>query len=220
MNPLPCIATTLSFIDCINRGDLDGLVELMTDAHALRILSEPPVVGCDANRKAWRGYMTAFPHYVIYPQRIAADGSRVAILGSTTGSHLGLPDEEERKLPVLWVATVENGKVSSWAIVEDSPTTRTGLGVNVASSSADRGKPETLHLVHAQGSLRYALGARALNGGDLFELCCSGGWLTGRFEWDGRVDAAPRFFFSIELEGGKVAQHSLEIPEGALLRRV
>lgn len=31
--PLPPLAVTLSFVDCINRGDLDRLAELMTDDH-------------------------------------------------------------------------------------------------------------------------------------------------------------------------------------------
>jgi ketosteroid isomerase-like protein len=43
--PLPAIAPVVSFIDCINRGDLDGLTELMTDDHALVVLDEAPLVG-------------------------------------------------------------------------------------------------------------------------------------------------------------------------------
>jgi hypothetical protein len=77
-----------------------------------------------------------------------------------------------------------------------------------------------MQLAPAQGTLRYFLGGRVLNGGDIIQLCCSGGWITGRFEWDQQPDTRPSFFFfSIELEGGKVAQHSLTIPEGALFRR-
>lgn len=81
-------------------------------------------------------------------------------------------------------------------------------------------EPETLRLAPAQGTLRWTLGGRVLHGGDIIQLCCSGGWLTGRFEVGSDVDARPTFYFSIELEGGRVAQQSLEIPEGALLRRV
>ena len=80
-------------------------------------------------------------------------------------------------------------------------------------------EPETLRLAQAQGTIRYTLGGRVLAGGDLIQLCCSGGWITGRFEWDGQVDSPPSFFFSIELGGGKVSQQSIAIPEGALVRR-
>jgi hypothetical protein len=78
---------------------------------------------------------------------------------------------------------------------------------------------ETLRRTHAQGTVRFALGDRVLHGGDLIELCCSGGWVTGRFECDSGTGGEPTFFFSIELGGGEVSQHSLVIPEGALVRR-
>jgi ketosteroid isomerase-like protein len=120
---------TLSFIDCINRLDLDGLCDLMTEDHELRILDEAPLAGREANRDAWRGYFEAFPNYVIYPQRIAAGGDTVAVLGTTTGSHLGLPDAEERALPVIWTATARAGRLAVWAILEDSPATRSRLGL-------------------------------------------------------------------------------------------
>jgi hypothetical protein len=50
------------------------------------------------------------------------------------------------------------------------------------------------------------------------QLCCSGGWIAGRFEWEGGTEAPPSFYFSIELAGGRTAQQVLPIPEGALLR--
>ncbi len=74
----------------------------------------------------------------------------------------------------------------------------------------------TLTVMHAQGSQRYALLGRPLSGGDVVQLCCSGGWLTGRFERD--ADGPPRFHFSIELEGGGVQPHAIDVPDGALLR--
>jgi hypothetical protein len=127
--PLPPVAVTIAFIDCINRGDLEGLVALMTDDHALAVLDEPPLVGRDANREAWIGYFTSFPEYVIYPRHIASSGASVAVLGTTTGSHLGLPDDEEMKLDVIWVGDVVDGRVSVWRIAEDSLEVRAQFGI-------------------------------------------------------------------------------------------
>ena len=76
----------------------------------------------------------------------------------------------------------------------------------------------TIELTYAQGTARYSLLGRALSGGDVVQLCCSGGWITGRFEWEGTTEASPSFYFSIELDGGGVAQQVLSIPDGALLR--
>jgi aminoglycoside 6'-N-acetyltransferase len=76
-----------------------------------------------------------------------------------------------------------------------------------------------LRIVPARGSLRWAIGDRVLDGSEIVELCCSGGWLTGRFEWNGTVDARPTFHFSVERGGADVAPHTIPIPEGAILRR-
>jgi ketosteroid isomerase-like protein len=127
--PLPPTAAALSFVDCINRGDLDGLTALMTPDHCLTVLDEPPLAGRDASVVAWRGYFTSFPEYVISPRHLAADGGRVAILGTTTGSHLGLPDEDEERITVIWVAEVRDGRLATWHIVADTPAARADLGL-------------------------------------------------------------------------------------------
>lgn len=127
--PLPPLAAAISFIDCINRCDLDGLVNLMTNDHRLHILDEPPLVGRDANREAWNGYMISFPQYIIYPERCAWNGATVGVLGRTTGSHLGLPDDQELAFPVIWSAEVIDGKLKSWSVLEDTPDARAHLGL-------------------------------------------------------------------------------------------
>jgi hypothetical protein len=81
------------------------------------------------------------------------------------------------------------------------------------------GPSGSLRLGRAQGADRYYLLDRPVSGGDCIQLCTSGGWITGRFEWDAGRDAPPSFYFSVELEGGgDVAQLHFAIPEGALLR--
>ena len=122
--PLPPVAAVIGFIDAINRGDVGRLAELMAPGHRLQVLQEPPVTGRDANRDAWHGYVTAFPDYVIYPDRLVHRGDDVLVLGSTTGSHLGLPDQEERRLKVIWRATVHDGLLTLWQIIEDAPGQR------------------------------------------------------------------------------------------------
>ncbi len=101
----------------------------MTDDHALVVLDESPLVGRSANEDAWRGYFASFPDYVISPRHIVANGASVAVLGVTTGSHLGLPDEEEMRLDVIWLAHVVDGRLSSWRVAEDTPELRAELGL-------------------------------------------------------------------------------------------
>jgi hypothetical protein len=102
----------------------------MTGDHRLLIVDEPAVAGGAALRRAWQGYFEAFPAYVICPGRFAErPGNLVAVLGSTTGSHLGLPDDEEKRLPVIWTAEVENGLLKTWSILDDDLRTRKALGL-------------------------------------------------------------------------------------------
>ncbi|HZI77589.1 MAG TPA: nuclear transport factor 2 family protein [Gemmatimonadales bacterium] len=127
--PLPPVAAVIGFIDAINRGDVDRLAALMSSDHRLQVHGEPPVTGQEANRDAWNGYVTAFPDYVIYPDHIVHQGDDVLVLGSTTGSHLGLPDQVERQLGVIWRATVRDGLLVLWQIIEDTPGQRAFLGL-------------------------------------------------------------------------------------------
>lgn len=106
--PLPPLAAVVSFIDCINRGDLDGLGALMRED----------------------------PEYVIHPGHMSAVDSRVAVVGATTGSHLGLPDEEELELSVIWLADVHGGALSSWQVAEDTPDARRRYRVPAGSSTS------------------------------------------------------------------------------------
>jgi ketosteroid isomerase-like protein len=111
----------LGFIDAVNRGDLDRLAELMTDDHTLVVLDEAPLVGKAANLDAWRGYVTSFPDYVIRPGTIHASGGTVVVDGTTTGSHLGLPDDQEMQLDVTWIAEAVDGKLSRWQVATAVP---------------------------------------------------------------------------------------------------
>jgi hypothetical protein len=101
----------------------------MSEDHRLVVLDEEPLVGRAANTEAWRGYFSSFPAYVIYPRYLVATDRRVAVLGTTTGSHLGLPDDEEGRLGVIWRAEVDGGLLSSWQIVDDTPDQREQLDI-------------------------------------------------------------------------------------------
>ena len=68
------VAVAISFVDCINRGDVDALGRLMTDDHTLEVFDEAPLIGRRANVDAWRGYTERFPSYVIHPRHLAAEG--------------------------------------------------------------------------------------------------------------------------------------------------
>ena len=126
MTPRECV---LGFIEAINRRDVDHLASLMADSHRLQVLNEAPLDGKNANVAAWKGYMTSYPRYVIYPHRIVERDGVVVVLGHTTGSHLELADKDEAKLTVIWRAQVTNGLLTTWEIKEDTAAQRAELGL-------------------------------------------------------------------------------------------
>jgi ketosteroid isomerase-like protein len=108
------VAAVMKFIECINRGDVDGLDALMTDHHTLHVFNEAPLVGRVAVVEAWRGYVESFPEYVIHPHEFCETNEGVAVLGHTTGSHLGLADHAERQITLVWFTRIEHGRLRLW----------------------------------------------------------------------------------------------------------
>jgi hypothetical protein len=102
----------------------------MTPDHRLIVFDEAPLVGRDANIEAWHGYASSWPEYLIYPHEIVARDGAVAVLGHTTGSHLGLPDEEESLLTLIWVAEIDDGLVRTWRLQPDDAEHRAAYGLS------------------------------------------------------------------------------------------
>ena len=128
---IPPVAVAISFVDRINHRDVAGLAALMSEDHRLEVFDEHAVIGKDANTAAWRGYFDAFPRYVIHRRQISEQDGIVAILGHTTGSHLGLSDDEERQLTLIWLAHTAGGRVTRWRLLEDRAGNRAAWGLNV-----------------------------------------------------------------------------------------
>ena len=125
----PPIAVAISFVDAINRCDLAALGALMTEDHVLVVFDEPALSGRAANVDAWQSYMAAYPSYVIHPHALAVSDARVAIVGTTTGSHLDLPDETEMQQSLIWLADIAGSQVAAWTLVADTREHRRAFGL-------------------------------------------------------------------------------------------
>jgi SnoaL-like domain len=101
----------------------------MSDDHRLVVPGEEPTCGRNASIEAWARYFKWFPDYLIFRRHMSVEGNRVAVLGTTTGSHLALPPEEEMQRSIIWLAEVTDGALSLWQVAEDTPQLRTDLGV-------------------------------------------------------------------------------------------
>lgn len=107
----------LEFVGCINNQNLDGLVKLMTEDHRFIDYGGGVSRGREEMRKGWVGYFSAYPEYKIHVSKVTRSGNAVAIIGTTSGSHI--PPEIEAKETIIWIAEIENGLVAEWRIYAD-----------------------------------------------------------------------------------------------------
>jgi hypothetical protein len=94
-DPLPAVAAVISFIDAINRGDVERLGELMTEEHHLDVFDEAPLRGKAANVDVWHGYASAFPTYVISPHELPNMMARSRCSAIQPGPILGCPTRKK-----------------------------------------------------------------------------------------------------------------------------
>lgn len=122
--------TALKFIECINRGDVYRLAELMTPDHVFIDLSGEKHIGRSAMQASWKSYLTMCPDYMIHISEIHQRGDRVMLVGRTTGSHLRqerLAEFESGTL--IWIAEVEREQLSLWQLAHDTPESRNELDI-------------------------------------------------------------------------------------------
>lgn len=124
LGPLPAV---LGFLDAVNRNDLPRIAGLLAAGHALSLFGGAPIAGAAAALAVWTDYLGRFPAFTFHPAQFVEAGPRVVVLGSTTGSHMGLPDAAERQGRQLWVADVAGGRLASWTMLEDTPASRAAL---------------------------------------------------------------------------------------------
>lgn len=111
--------TVLAFVNSINRGDVDGLGELMTDDHCFIDAHGNEVVGRDKMIAGWRGYFGMFPDYSIEVKEIFENGESFAIFGVAGGSFQGKPEAGWR-LPAALKAIVKDGRIALWQVFADT----------------------------------------------------------------------------------------------------
>lgn len=98
------------FIECVNNGDVRGLNSHISDGIVFtdiqgRVYLEPEFM---------ENYVKAYPNYRIHVQHILQGGDGVAVIGSTSGSHVS-PGIEENEI-LIWTADIKKDLISTWRI--------------------------------------------------------------------------------------------------------
>ena len=102
------------FVDRINAGNSEGLMELQTDDFTLIDYEGKVFQG----RNGWNDYFTESPDYKLHMKHLITSGDGVAILGRTTGSHVA-PEVEEKET-ILWTAEIRDDLVAEWRLYSDT----------------------------------------------------------------------------------------------------
>lgn len=123
---LPAIARV--FIDRINAHDVDGLVALMTDVHVFIDAAGASHGPRDAMEVGWREYFSAFPDYLIEIDDVVADGDRVIIAGTASGTHSSTG--KSWRISAAWKAVVRDGLVAEWRVWCDVEPMLRSMGID------------------------------------------------------------------------------------------
>ena len=108
----------LQFNECINRQDLDGLAELMTEDHTFIDREGKTGHPKEAMVQGWRNFFGMFPEYRNTFTRIQSIDNHVTILGFAYWS------DEEPYDPVIWTATIVDDRVQEWRVHADTEANR------------------------------------------------------------------------------------------------
>ncbi len=117
----------LSFVEQINRHEVEGLAALMTEDHVFVDALGARVQGRQAMRKAWSGYFAWFPDYTITCTDVLEKGKVVALFGAACATYSagGKPAPEDRwEAPAAWKVVVRGGRVAEWRVYVDNEPAR------------------------------------------------------------------------------------------------
>jgi len=118
MNALKTVA---EFIDCINQGNAQGVIDLIASDHTFIDIKGHVEKDYERIVRGWNEYFEVYKNYKIYIRQIFELDDSIALLGHTTGSHLNLSDEVEfHAESVIWLARVAEDKITHWQIFSDS----------------------------------------------------------------------------------------------------
>jgi ketosteroid isomerase-like protein len=115
--------TVLTFNECINTRDLEGLAELMAPDHTFIDSSDEIHAGKEVMVDGWKEFFELYPDYQNHFSYIEARGDEVYVLGYSTCAYDPLDG------PAIWTARVEGGLVAEWRVYLDTLENRMNLNL-------------------------------------------------------------------------------------------
>jgi len=121
-------SVVLQFNECINRRDVKGLSDLMTEDHVFIDSDDDVHSGKEAMIEGWRNFFNRYPDYRNHFSTLESRGNLVLVTGYSTCSFEPLDG------PAIWTARAENGLVAEWRVYLDTAENRKKLNLTHLSS--------------------------------------------------------------------------------------
>jgi ketosteroid isomerase-like protein len=125
VNEAECIA--LSFVEAINKQDLESLVKLMPEGHRFVDSLGRVLEGRENVRAGWILYFRMVSDYSIELHETFSNGPVVVMIGLAQGSYAvngQLTGLERWSLPAVFRAYIDEGKVREWRVYADNEPVR------------------------------------------------------------------------------------------------
>ena len=145
-------------------------------------------------RDGWHGYFRDYSDYEIHVKHIIISGNGAAIIGETTGCHVG--PEVEKVWTILWTAEVRDSLLSEWRIYSDVHEVRERLEIeqsppkqrehSEAVKSAALGFVERINAGDSEGLMK-------LQTEDFTLIDYEGGVYRGRSGWHDYFEECPNY---------------------------
>ena len=121
------LETVLAFVERINRHDVPGLYQLMSDDHLFVDSIGDTLKGRDEMRKAWIAYFYLFPDYAITCDHVFFKDDEVALFGTARGTYSAagsMSQENKWEIPASWKGIVKDGLIVEWRVYADNEPVR------------------------------------------------------------------------------------------------
>ena len=112
----------LKFIERINRQDVEGLADLMSEDHVFLDSVGGRGEGRENMRRGWAEYFRMMSDFRIEVEMTIAEEDRVAVVGTASGTYVidgKVSRENYWKCPAAWLAVVKDELLAEWRVFAD-----------------------------------------------------------------------------------------------------
>ncbi|UCH05363.1 MAG: nuclear transport factor 2 family protein [Candidatus Thorarchaeota archaeon] len=184
-----------SFISRINAGNPEGLMEHQTEDFVFIDYDGDITRG----RDGWHGYFRDYSDYKIHVKHIIISGNGAAIIGETTGCHVG--PEVEKEWTILWTAEVRDDLLSEWRIYSDVHEVRERLKKvqrpRKQREHSEAVKSTTLSYIYSMNA-GDSKGLMELQSEDFTLIDYEGGVYRGRSGWEDYFKECPNYKIHVD----------------------